>query len=97
MKHLSDYELYVLEKAEIDCIDVENLLGDYVDGDLTTTLEARLSDHIEDCDYCQEIEKGYRLTIELAKELHLDAPMPEDVKRRFHAGLNQKLGLNLGL
>ena len=25
MKHLSEYELYVLEKAEIDCIDVSAL------------------------------------------------------------------------
>ena len=95
MKNLSDYQLYVLEKAEIDCQDVEALLGDYVDGDLTPTIAERLAGHIEECSYCQEIESGYRLTIELADELRNDSPAPEGVKSRLMENLNKTLGLNI--
>lgn len=97
MKKLSDYHLYMLEKAELDCGDIEDLLGDYVDGDLTPTLESRVKEHIQDCSYCEEIESGYRLTIKLASELRNNEPAPDDVKLRLKERLNKTLGISFDL
>ena len=95
---LTDFQLMVLEKNEIDCLDVVELLGDLVDGDLPPTLEARLEGHISGCAYCEEMKASYELTIELARELKNDEkPIPTAVQNRLRSALNEKLGLNLAL
>lgn len=95
---MNDFQLMVLEKHTIDCVDVVELLGDLVEGDLTPTLAARLETHIEDCNYCGEIKRGYEMTIELARELKSDEkPVPTAVQNRLRAALNEKLGINLGM
>jgi anti-sigma factor RsiW len=88
----------VLEKHTLDCVDVVELLGDLVEGDLSPTLAARLESHIEDCNYCGEIKRGYEMTIELAHELNSEEkPVPAAVQNRLRAALNEKLGLRLGM
>ena len=95
-RKMTDFELLILEKAEVTCSDVEKLLLDYVETDMPQTLHGRIKSHIEECEECQELEAGYRLTIQLAKELR-HKPMPSDARRRFREGLNQKLGLSLSI
>jgi len=93
---LTDFQLMVLEKNEIDCLDVVELLGDLADGDLPPTLRARVEDHIAGCDFCADMRAGYDLTIELARELKdEDQPLPTGVQNRLRSALNAKLGLNL--
>jgi Putative zinc-finger len=95
---LNDFQLMVLEKHTIDCVDVVELLGDLVEGDLTPTLAARLESHIEDCNYCGEIKRGYEMTIELARDLkNEEKPVPTAVQNRLRSALNEKLGINLGM
>jgi len=98
MAKLTDFQLLVLEKEEIDCSDVEDLLGDFVDSDLPTTLRGRVDSHIKCCTYCQEIEESYRFTIDLAHELGENPPpVPTDVRNRLRKALNEKLGMNIPL
>lgn len=97
MIRLTDIQLRILEKGQIECADVTRLLGDYVDSDLTPTLRARIHTHIESCEQCQVELKAYRQVIELALELRDSTPISNDVKRRLQDRLNEKLGLSLSL
>ena len=92
----TDQQLYMLEKPEITCKDVEKLYGDYVEGDLPQSLKGRLDSHIEECGECQEFVGSYQLTIRLARELK-GKQMPEEVRRRLREALNARLGINLPL
>jgi hypothetical protein len=94
MSRLSDSELRILEKSEINCRDVTALLGDFVENEISTSLRDRVHQHIRSCTECQEGERRYREVIQLAKEL----PQPEfteDIKKRLREALNRRLGLNL--
>ena len=96
MANFSDYQLRVLEKEHIDCIDVVELLGDYHDGELPESLRGRLHAHIEACPHCQALRDGYDLTIKLAKQLK-EERMPSGVQNRLREALNRRLGINLAL
>ena len=94
MSRLSEHELRILEKSDINCHDVSVLLGDYVDNELSPSLRDRVHQHIRGCGECRAGERGYRQVLQLAKEL----PRPQisdDVKRRLREALNRRLGLNL--
>lgn len=90
----SDYHTRVLESPEISCSDVENLFGDYVEGELPKTLRDRLDAHIARCVPCNEFQISYKRTIELAGQLK-EKPIPIDVQNRLRARLNSALGLKL--
>jgi len=94
MKTFTDYQMQVLEKSDIDCIDVTRLMGDYHDQDLPETLRGRVHAHIKNCEICAEMYSGYNFVVELASELK-DEPMPKEVKNRLREALNRRLGLNL--
>jgi len=94
MTHFSDLHLFVLEKGEFTCTDLDSLLGDYVDGELPSTLCARLDQHVAECQACQELKDGYLLTVQLAGELRAK-PVPTAVHNRLRDALNEKLGLTL--
>lgn len=94
MKKYSDAQLRILEKETIICEDVVALLDDVVANDIATTLRRRLDDHMLECQFCQEMDESYRLTIELAFELR-DTPIPNGVQNRLREALNKRLGLNL--
>jgi anti-sigma factor RsiW len=96
MTTLNDFQLLVLEKETITCSDVTELLGDYTDKELTPTLRARVDAHIHECEFCQEMERSYRMTVELAQELG-NQPLPQGVRTRLRKALNQKLGLELSI
>ena len=94
MKNFTEYQLEVLEKGEIDCIDVVKLMGDYHDNDLPESLRGRLHAHIKNCSICSEMYSGYSFVCELARELRPE-PMPVDARKRLRASLNSRLGLEL--
>ncbi|MBN8550148.1 MAG: zf-HC2 domain-containing protein [Deltaproteobacteria bacterium] len=97
MTQLNDFQLLVLEKETIQCSDVAELLGDYTDKELPPTLRARIDSHIHQCEHCQELERSYRLTVELAGQLNTNNPLPRGVQTRLRKALNEKLGLSLPL
>ena len=94
MQSLNDLHLAILEKTTIDCADVEQVLGDMVDHDLTPTLEGRIRDHISECKCCRRSEKSYRWVVDSAKLLKPE-PLPSDVSARLRQALNLRLGLTL--
>ena len=96
MKHLTDFQLMILEKEKIDCLDVVGLLNDFEEQELPPTLRGRLDAHISGCACCEEMRAGYRLVMDLAKELP-EKPLPSGVDRRLRAALNKRLGLDLAL
>jgi hypothetical protein len=97
MVKFTELQLRIFEKSEIDCGDVEQLFGDYVEGDLPQALKGRFDDHIEECEECQQFDEEYRLVIELAQEIGEDAePAPVEVHNRLRESLNARLGLSLG-
>jgi hypothetical protein len=96
MQQLSELELRVLEQPKVSCQDIEEVFGDYVDGELTSTLMRRVDEHIAACEECQEFRDTYLLTIKLARQLK-PRPMSEDVKMRLRQALNERLGLQLEL
>lgn len=98
MKNYTDYQMYVLEKYSVDCIDLVKLLGDYYEGDISESLKSKLKCHVDECVYCSELEDSYRLVVEIAKSLsEKEKPMSRGVKLRLRKALNQKLGINLNV
>lgn len=94
MNFLSEMQLRVFEKAEIECKDTVRLLGDIVDGDLPECLLTRVKAHIDGCEECQEQERSYREVIMLARQLR-EVELPNGVQGRLRDALNKRLGINL--
>ena len=98
MCKLSDFELLILEKHQISCEDFDALLGDYVEGELSESIQAKLDEHLEHCPECQDGLELYQQVIDIAGMIgraEQDEVMPTGVKRRLHEKLNQSLGLKL--
>jgi len=89
-----DRQIFILEKSEIECADVSELMAEYVDNELLASLRARIDTHKRNCSQCQELEEGYRLTIQLASEIKAE-PLPSDVSRRLRQNLNRRLKISL--
>ena len=96
MKTVNELHLEVLEKAVIECADVEQLLGDLEEGDMTQTLKDRVCEHLEGCRCCSESRKSYQWVIRKARMLKPE-PMPADVSRRLRMALNERLGISLSV
>ena len=94
--NIPDYQIRVLEKEEITCKDVKDLMCDYADNELTASLQERLDLHVVRCNRCKHFKETYLQTIEIASELK-DAPVPDGVRSRLRQALNEKLGLNLSV
>lgn len=93
---ISNTHLKVLESQKITCQDVVRLQGDRVEGELSTTLKARVDAHVSCCEHCQNFDLSYRHIIGLAAELN-DSPIPRDVQNRLRKSLNEKLGLSMAM
>jgi len=89
-----DRQIFILEKREIECTDVTELMAEYLDNELLASLRARIDSHKRGCKQCQELEEGYRLTVQLASEINVK-PLPEDVSRRLRENLNKRLKISL--
>jgi hypothetical protein len=96
MNQFNDFHLFMLEKGRLECADIRRCYGDYMDGELSSSIRGRLDAHIEECPKCQEFSASYRKVVELAGELE-DKPISIDVQRRLRAALNKRLGINLNL
>lgn len=95
MNQFTDYQLEVLEKATVDCLDIVRLMGDYHDRELPRTLHGRIHSHIKNCKVCSEMYAGYSLVVQLAGELRQDQQMSSDAKARLRNRLNERLGIQL--
>lgn len=91
----TEEHVLMLEKGKIDCEDFEAAMCDYADGDLPASVKARMDEHTETCEQCDEFKKTYLLTISLASELGKQQSAGLDVQNRLRSALNERLGLRL--
>lgn len=83
-------------KTSSVCDELGELLGDYVDEELPSSMAARFKQHLSGCSECRALERDYRRTVEIAGLLK-DKPLPPGAKDRLREGLNRRLGINLPL
>ncbi len=72
--------------SEIECRQIAELLGEYVDGSLPPHLRHLIDWHIEGCAPCVAFVNTYRGTVSAARNLR-DVPMPPELKKRLLAVL----------
>jgi anti-sigma factor RsiW len=78
--------LYIMvdmaEPSEIECRQIAELLGDYLDGSLGEPLRSLVDWHIDSCPPCVAFVNTYRGTIEATRKIS-DVPIPPELKYRL--------------
>jgi anti-sigma factor RsiW len=72
--------------SEIECRQIAELLGDYIDGSLPKATRELIEWHTDGCAPCVAFINTYRGTIAATRRLP-DAPMPVELKKRLIAVL----------
>lgn len=70
------------------CLDIVELLGEYLDGTLDPATAAALRAHLADCQECTAFVNTYRRTVQTTRELR-EEPLPEALRQRLVAFLRQ--------
>jgi predicted anti-sigma-YlaC factor YlaD len=86
-KKAGDLRVHKCEDHE-SCKQLLSILGDYVDGTLSTELCAELEQHMQGCQRCRVVVDTMKKTIELYQETGGDANLPDDVRERLYLRLN---------
>ncbi|PYN17538.1 MAG: hypothetical protein DME05_04270 [Candidatus Rokuibacteriota bacterium] len=73
----------------IECRQIADLLGDYLDGTLPKSTRELLEWHIEGCPPCVAFVKTYRGTINAATKLR-EVEVPKELKKRLLAVLRSQ-------
>ncbi len=73
------------------CKETIDVLADYLEQSLTDELAAALEQHLADCAPCRAYLSTYRKTRDLTRRAGR-VPMPEEMKRRLHRFLRERLG-----
>lgn len=68
--------------SDIECRQIAELLGDYLDGTLPKHTRELLEFHIDGCAPCVAFVNTYRGTIAATRTLP-DTPMPTELKKRL--------------
>jgi anti-sigma factor RsiW len=80
----------------LDCQEVIDRLGDYVDGDLDVRSRDAVENHLDQCPECAAFFASYKHVVDSAAELREpEQPLNVDVQNRLRRALNQRLGTNL--
>lgn len=74
------------EPTELECRQIAELLGEYLEGTLSKPIAELLEWHIESCAPCVAFVNTYRGTIDAARKLR-EVEIPPDVKHRLVAFL----------
>ena len=72
------------------CHQVQQLLVDYLDGELDIQTGRELEEHLKDCVPCEKFIKTYRATIQLTKKVD-PGEMPDELKERLQSFIKAKL------
>ena len=73
------------------CKEAIDVLGDFIEQTLTEALAGELEQHLRDCAPCRAYLSTYRKTRELTGRAGR-VPMPEEMKKRLHRFLLDRLG-----
>ncbi|MGV3620380.1 MAG: anti-sigma factor family protein [Archangium sp.] len=72
------------------CKDQLNLLREYLDGELTAEMKAKLDAHFGGCTPCEEFLKSYRATPSLCRKA-LAKKMPQSVADKLTSFLREEM------
>ena len=70
------------DASEMECRQIAELLGDYLDGSLPKATRELLEWHIESCAPCVAFVNTYRGTVDAAKKLR-ETAVPPELKQRL--------------
>src|SRR6266853_3584986 len=90
-QQLSDHQVEEGVVVEISCERVWRELSNYLEGETSTELHARMEKHFKGCKHCTAVLEGTRNVIRLAGHAAAFDPPAGFSKRLFHK-LNRKLG-----
>jgi anti-sigma factor RsiW len=79
------------DPSAMECRQIAELLGDYLDGSLPTHLRELLEWHIEGCPPCVAFVNTYRGTVTAAASLR-DVQIPPELRQRLLAVLRSARG-----
>ena len=68
--------------SEIECRQIAELLGDYLDGSLPRETRELIDFHIDGCAPCVAFLNTYRGTVDIARKLP-DIAIPPELKKRL--------------
>jgi anti-sigma factor RsiW len=68
--------------SELECRQIAELLGDYIDGTLPSHVRDLIDFHIEGCQPCVAFMNTYRSTISATRTL-ASTPIPPELKQRL--------------
>jgi anti-sigma factor RsiW len=68
--------------SAIECRQIAELLGDYLDGSLPRETRELIDFHIDGCAPCVAFLNTYRGTVDAARKLP-DVPIPPELKKRL--------------
>jgi hypothetical protein len=69
-------------ESEIECRQIAEMLGDYIDGTLPSHTRDLIDFHIDGCQACVAFVKTYKGTIGATRKLG-DIPIPAELKQRL--------------
>jgi hypothetical protein len=72
--------------SSIECRQIAELLGDYLDGTLPRATQELIDFHIDGCAPCVAFLNTYRGTVNAARKLD-EVPIPTELKKRLLAVL----------
>ena len=73
----------------MNCKELVDILGDYVDGSMPAALKDELSEHMRKCETCLSFLKSYDRTRLLGRELRSDE-MPEEMRLKLRSFVLKK-------
>ncbi len=74
----------------MDCKDIEELFGDYLDGNLSASDSVKVNTHIENCNHCAEELKKYQELLSTFSEIEMEEPSA-NLKLNFDALLEKEV------
>lgn len=74
----------------LKCRDVGQLLHDYIEGLLATSIQQQLEQHLADCPNCTAFINTYRQTIHLSQKLRCE-DMPQELQDKLRSFIKTKL------
>ena len=80
--------------AGIRCIEVLELLSDYLDGDVSQEVKERIEAHLRGCDQCERFGGQMSSIVKsLREQLKEPEPLDEGVAKRLQDRLSRELGI----
>lgn len=78
-----------IRTIEISCVEVWREISNYLEGEISADLRARMQAHFEVCRHCTAVLDGIRNVVELVGDGRV-FPMPEGFSKRLYSKIKQQ-------